>query len=97
MATALSHISDLAGLKGLGKFALESVFADPGAVKLPHDKPILFNEIAHCLIFVFDPLKPLVLIHVTLNNIFLSINDVMQMFALVKHGSIHPYKMMIQS
>lgn len=81
---------DSAGLVELGKFALESVFTDPGAVKLPHDKPVPFNEVAHRLFFVFDPLKPLVLIHVTLDNVFLGVKDVMEMLALVKHVSIHP-------
>jgi hypothetical protein len=84
--TAILHS---AGIVGLGKFTFESVFTDPGAVKLPHDKPIPFNEIAHRLFFVFDSLKPLVLIHVALNNFFLGINDIMKMFALVKHGSSH--------
>ena len=86
--------SVLAGIIGLGQFALESIFTDSGAVKLPHDKTVFFNEIAHRLFFVRDSLKPLVLIYVAFNNIFLCVNDVMKVFALVEHGVLHRLKIM---
>ena len=70
----------------LSQFALESVLARTGTIEFPHDKTIFFNEIKDGLIFVRNPLEPLVLVNVALDNVYLSIQDIMEMFAFVEHG-----------
>ena len=70
----------------LSQFAFESVFARSRAVELPHDKAVFFNEIKDRLVFVRNALEPLVLVYMPLDNINLRIQDVMEMFAFVKHG-----------
>jgi hypothetical protein len=77
------------GIKGLGKLAFKPVDANTGAVKLAHNEAVSFNEIAHGFLFVLDSFEPLMLIHVTLDNFFLGVQDVMQMFAFIKHNRSH--------
>jgi len=72
----------------LRQFALESVFTRTGTIKLPHDKAVFFNEIKDGFVFVRYPLKPLVLVDMTLNDVNLSLQDIMEMFAFVEHGEL---------
>jgi hypothetical protein len=69
----------------LGQFALESVFTRSGTIKLPHDKPVFLNEIRNSPVFVCNPVEPLVLVNVAFDDVYLSIQDVMKVFALVEH------------
>lgn len=70
----------------LSQFALESVFAHSKTIELPHDKAVFLNEIKDSLIFVRNPLEPFVLVNVALDNVYLSIQNIMEMFAFVEHG-----------
>ena len=70
----------------LSQFAIESIFARTGTVELPHNKSVFLNKIKDGFIFVRYPLEPLVLVNVALDNVNLSIQDIMEMFAFVKHG-----------
>jgi hypothetical protein len=70
----------------LSQFALESVFAHSRTIELPHDKAVFLNEIKNGLFLVGNPLEPLVLVNVTLDNVYLSIQNIMEMFAFVEHG-----------
>jgi hypothetical protein len=71
----------------LRQFALESVFARSRAIELPHDKAVFFNEIINGLVLVLDPMEPFMLVNVALDDIYLSIQNIMEMFAFVEHGS----------
>jgi hypothetical protein len=70
----------------LSQFALESVFARSRTIELPHDKAVFFNEIKNGLVLVRDPMEPFMLVNVALDDIYLSIQNIMEMFALVEHG-----------
>ena len=70
----------------LGQFALEAVLAGAGAVKLPHDKSVFLDEIRNGSVPVLNSVEPLVLVDVALDNVDLSVKDLMQMFAFVEHG-----------
>jgi hypothetical protein len=70
----------------LSQFALESVFARARTIELPHDKAVFFNEIKNGLVLVRDPMEPFMLVNVALDDIYLSIQNIMEMFALVEHG-----------
>jgi len=70
----------------LSQFAVESVFAHSRTIELPHDKAVFLNEIKNGLIFVRNPLEPFVLVNVALDNVYLSIQNIMEMFAFVEHG-----------
>ena len=67
-------------------FTVESVLARTGTVELPHNKAVFLNKIKDGFIFVRYPLEPLVLVNVALDNVNLSIQDIMEMFAFVEHG-----------
>jgi hypothetical protein len=79
------------------QFALESVLAYARTVKFPHDKAIFLNEIKDGLVSVCYTLKPLVLVYVTLNDINLSIQDIVEMFAFVEHGRLNPFPVFVKS
>ena len=81
----------------LRQFALESVFARTRTVKLPHDKAVFLNEIKDGLVFVRYPLKPLVLVYVTFNDVNLSIQDIMEMFAFVEHEELTTLPVLLKS
>jgi hypothetical protein len=70
----------------LSKFTVESVLARTGTVELPHNKAVFLNKIKDGFIFIRYPLEPLVLVNVALDNVNLSIQDIMEMFAFVEHG-----------
>ena len=70
----------------LSQFALESVFARSRTIELPHDKAVFLNEIEASLILVRNPMEPFMLVNVALDNIYLSIQNIMEMFAFVEHG-----------
>jgi hypothetical protein len=76
----------LFGIILLSKFTVESVLARTGTVELPHNKAVFLNKIKDGFIFVRYPLEPLVLVNVALDNVNLSIQDIMKMFAFVEHG-----------
>ena len=76
----------LFGMVLLSQFALESVFACARTIELPHDKAVFFNEIKNGLVLVRDPMEPFMLVNVALDDIYLSIQNIMEMFALVEHG-----------
>jgi hypothetical protein len=77
--------SDLLGIVPLSDFTVKPVFAHAGAVEFPHDKSVFFNEIKNGLVFVRNSVEPLVLVNVTLDDVNLSIKNVMEMFAFVEH------------
>jgi hypothetical protein len=70
----------------LSQFALKSVFARSRTIELPHDKAVFLNEIKDSLIFVRNPMEPFMLVNVTLDYVYLSIQNIMEMFAFVEHG-----------
>ena len=70
----------------LSQFALESVFARSRTIELPHDKAVFLNEIKDGLVFVRNPMEPFMLVNVALDNVYLSIQNIMEMFAFVEHG-----------
>jgi hypothetical protein len=70
----------------LSQFALESVLARTGTIEFPHDKAVFLNEIKDSLISVRNPKEPFMLVNVALDNVYLSIQDIMKMFAFVEHG-----------
>lgn len=76
----------LFGMVLLSQFALESVFARARTIELPHDKAVFFNEIKNGLVLVRDPMEPFMLVNVALDDIYLSIQNIMEMFAFVEHG-----------
>jgi hypothetical protein len=78
--------SNLLGIVPLSDFTVKPVFAHAGAVEFPHDKTVFFNEIRNGLVFVPNSVEPLVLVNVPLDNIYLSIQNIMEMFAFVEHG-----------
>jgi len=69
----------------LSQFALESVFARSRTIELPHDKPVFLNKIGDSLILVRNPMEPFMLVNVALDNVYLSIQNIMEMFAFVEH------------
>jgi len=69
----------------LSQFALESVFARSRTIELPHDKPVFLNKIGDGLILVRNPMEPFMLVNVALDNVYLSIQNIMEMFAFVEH------------
>jgi hypothetical protein len=71
----------------LREFAIKSVFADPGAVELPHNESILFNKIANGLVSALDFLEPLMLVNVPLNDFFLGIQNLLKPFATAEHSN----------
>jgi hypothetical protein len=75
----------LLGIVPLSDFTVKPVIAHPGTVELSHDKPVFFNEIENGFVFVGNSLEPFVLVNVTLDNIYLSSQDIMKMFAFVEH------------
>jgi hypothetical protein len=70
----------------LSQFTLESIFTHPGTIKLPHDKPVFLDKIRNSTISVSNCMEPLVLVNVPFDDVHLSIQDIMKMFALVEHG-----------
>ena len=70
----------------LSQFALESVFARSRTIELPHDKAVFLNEVEDSLILVLNPMEPFMLVNMALDNIYLSIQNIMEMFAFVEHG-----------
>ena len=87
----LHEFSGLPRFIFLGEFTFESILADAGAIELSHDKSVFVDEITDRLIPVLDALEPLVLVHVALDELDLGGQDVLQVSALVEHGSIHPF------
>jgi hypothetical protein len=81
----------------LSKFTVESVLARTGTVELPHNKAVFLNKIKDGFIFVRYPLEPLVLVNVALDNVNLSIQDIMEMFAFVEHGELDPFPVFLKS
>lgn len=77
--------SNLFGIVPLSDFTVKPVFAHAGTIELPHDKPILFNEIKNGPVSVRNAKEPLVLVNVALNNVHLSVQDIMEMFTFVEH------------
>jgi hypothetical protein len=69
----------------LGQFTLESIFTHSGTIKLPHNKPVFLDKIKDSPVLVSDSLEPLVLVNVAFDDVHLSIQDIMKMFALVEH------------
>jgi hypothetical protein len=59
-------------------------------VKFPHDKAVFLDEIENGPVFVRDPVEPLVLVNVTLDDVHLSVQDIAKMFAFVEHGDPNP-------
>jgi len=76
----------------LRQLALESVFAHLRAVEFSHNKSIFLYEIRDGFIFIRNPLEPLVLINVTLDNFYLSIQDIPEVDALFKHGQTRQHR-----
>jgi hypothetical protein len=74
------------GIVPLSDLTVKPVFAHAGAVEFPHDETVFFNEIRNGLVLVRNSVEPLVLVNVTLDNIYLSIQNIMEMFAFVEHG-----------
>jgi hypothetical protein len=70
----------------LSQFAVEPVFARSRTIELPHDKAVFLYEIKDSLIFVRNPMEPFMLVNVALYNVYLSIQNIMEMFAFVEHG-----------
>jgi hypothetical protein len=69
----------------LGQFTLESIFTNPGTIKLTHDEPVFLDKIRNSPVPVSNSMEPLVLVNVAFNDVHLSIQDIMKMFALVEH------------
>jgi hypothetical protein len=59
----------------LGQLAIESLFADAGTIEFSHDESILLDEVVNGLLSVLYLMKPLVLINMSLNDIFLGIQN----------------------
>ena len=74
----------------LSQFALESVFARSRTIELPHDKAVFLNEVEDSLILVRNPMEPFMLVNVALDNVYLSIQNIMEMFAFVEHDQSPP-------
>jgi len=81
----------------LSQFALESVFARARTIELPHDKAVFFNEIKNGLVLVRDPMEPFMLVNVALDDIYLSIQNIMEMFAFVEHRYPEPSSYCLKS
>jgi hypothetical protein len=84
--------SNLLGIVPLSDFTIKPVFAHSGTVEFPHDKPVFFNKVRDGLVFVGNAVEPLVLVNVTLDDIYLSVQDIMKMFTFVEHGEPKPYR-----
>jgi len=69
----------------LSQFALEPIFACSRTIELPHDKAVFLNKIGDSLILVRNPMEPFMLVNVALDNVYLSIQNIMEMFAFVEH------------
>ena len=74
----------------MGEFTLKSVHADAGAVKLPHDKPVLVDKIINSPLLILNSLEPLVLVHMPFDDLYLGGQNVMQVSALVEHNPTRP-------
>jgi len=81
----------------LSQFALESVLARSRTIELPHDKAVFLNEIRNSLVFVRNRMEPFMLVNMTLDNVNLSIQDIMQMFAFVEHGELTTLPVVLKS
>jgi hypothetical protein len=69
----------------LSQFALESIFAHSGTIKLPHDEPVFLDKIKNSPVPVSNSVEPLVLVNVAFDDVHLSIQNIMKVFALVEH------------
>jgi hypothetical protein len=81
----------------LSQFALESIFAHPGTIKFSHDKSVYLNEIKNSPIPVSNSMEPLVLINVALDDVDLSIQNIMKMFAFAEHRQPKPSLYFVKS
>jgi hypothetical protein len=77
---------DSLGIVTLGKLAVESIPADAGAVKLPHDETVFLDEIVDGLLPVLYLIEPLVLINVPVDDVPLGIQDFPKVGTLLDHG-----------
>jgi hypothetical protein len=89
--------SNLLGIVPLSDFTIKPVFARSGTVEFPHDKPVFFNKVRDGPVFVGNAVEPLVLVNVTLDNVHLSVQDIMKMFTFVEHGEPKPYRYCLKS
>ena len=69
----------------LSQFTVKPVFARTGTVEFPHDKSVFLYEIKNGPVLVRNSLEPLVLVNVAFDNVQLSIQDIMKMFAFIEH------------
>jgi len=76
----------------LGQFAFESVFAHSRTIELPHNKTIFFYEISDGLISVHNQMEPFMLVNVPLDYFYLSLEDILETYALVEHGRTHQHR-----
>ena len=77
---------DLLGIVPLGEFTVKPIIAHTGTVEFPHNESVFFNEIENGPVPVGNAVEPLVLVHVTLDNVHLSVQNIMKMFTFVEHG-----------
>jgi hypothetical protein len=76
----------------LGQFAFESVFAHSGTIELPHNKTIFFYEISYGRIFVRNQMEPFMPVNMPLDNFYLSLQDILETYAIVEHGRTHQHR-----
>jgi hypothetical protein len=81
----------------LSQFALEPIFAHSGTIKFPHDKSVFLDEIKNSPIPVSNPMEPLVLVNVALDDVHLSIQNIMEMFAFAEHRQPNPSPYFLKS
>lgn len=78
--------SNLFGIVPLGVFTVKPIIAHTGTIEFPHNKSVFFNEIKDRPVSVGNAVEPLVLVNVTLDDVHLSVQDIMKMFTFVEHG-----------